>query len=262
MASILTGLGFIPSAVTRWHKYSNSGFRNSHFVGSNFSPSFCICCRTIFKFLLCSLMVSPKMTISSMWTKQFILINLRNTWSIIRWNVPLAFFNPKGICFYSKWPWEVEKAVYFLQSSFIGIWLKSANISDAEKNFDFLILSRMSSIIGKGYASWSVSWFHFQESISIRNLLPFFGTIQSGELRDGLECLIIPFWSNFFVSYKENSLCFSDSFCDLKFIISPKLSMISCSVKLLQGKGPDESVNTSWYRHITFKMFSLICGSK
>ena len=37
--------------------------------------------------------------------------------------------------------------------------------------------------------------------------------------------------SNLFVSSKENSLCFSGSLCDLRFIISPELSMISCSVK-------------------------------
>ena len=74
-----------------------------------------------------------------------------------RWNVADALHSPKGMRRHSNKPNSQANAVFLLSHFFSGICRKAPAKSILVKIFAFPILDRISSILGRGNASFTVT---------------------------------------------------------------------------------------------------------
>ena len=158
-ASTFAGSVEIPASLTTCPRYVTSVWNKVHLAGLSLSPAFCSLCNTVSSRCRCVVTSFENTMMSSRYTSNVSHCSPRKMVSISLSNVEGADVNPKGKTFHCHSPLLVTNADLSLASSSIGICQYPLVISSVENHLLPPRASKLSSTLGRGYASLCVTEF-------------------------------------------------------------------------------------------------------
>ena len=183
-ASVFSGSHAIPSLLTMCPRYFMDLRNQAHLLAFNFRLAAFSLCMTHFKLPRVSLNVLPKMIISSRYTKHLSHWRPLNTVSMSLWNVAGAPESPNGITRNWNRPLRVMNAVLGLSSSFIFTCQYPEARSKVQNHSAPPSVLNVSSIRGRGYASFRDRLFNSLKSTQKRMESSFLVTRTVGKPKD------------------------------------------------------------------------------